>query len=307
LEDFIMKAAVIHGYGGPETLKYEDYPAPELKPGEVLVKVAAASINPVDLREREGATKEWRPLRFPAVLGWDVSGTVVALGEGVRDFANGDRVFGWAYHTYAEFCAVKANLLAKVPESLGLDQAAALPLVSATGCRLISEAGNAQAGQRVLVSGANGAVGRCAVLTAKDRGCIVLAGVRKKDIDAASQLGADEVIALDDDGAMRAMVLVDLVANCVRGATAASLLAKVKPGGLYASVTGVPDGASAYPQVRTRAFVSRQDKESYLYAAAGVLSGRLQIPVSKVLPLSEAAQAHAIVAKGGTGKILLRP
>lgn len=302
-----MKAAVIHDYGGPEAIKYEDYPDPRPKPGEVLVKVAAAGINPIDTLQRNGDKKEWQPLTFPAVLGWDLSGTVVGLGDGVRDLVVGDKVFGWADHSYAELCAVKADLLAKVPRGLELDQAAALPLVSATGIQLISVAGQAERGQRVIVSGANGAVGRCAVLTAKDLGCTVIAGVRAKDAGAASQLGTDEVIALDDDAAMRAMMPVDLVANCVRGATAASLLANVKPGGLYASVTGLPDGTNAYPQVRTRAFVSKQDKESYLSAAAGVLSGRLQIAVSRVLPLSEAAQAHAMLAKGGAGKILLRP
>jgi NADPH:quinone reductase-like Zn-dependent oxidoreductase len=287
-----MKAAVIHNYGAPENLKYEDYPDPEPKQGEVLVRVAAASINPVDLREREGGTKDWRPLTFPAVLGWDLSGTVVALGDGVRDFAIGDRVFGWAYHTYAELCAVKAELLAKVPERLELEQAAALPLVGATGIQLISVAGQVERGQRVLVSGANGAVGRCAVFAAKERGCFVIAGVRAKDKDKdiASQLGADEVIALDDEAAMREIMPVDLVANCVRGATAAALLAKVKSGGLYASVTGVPDGATAFPPLRAKAFVSKQNKESYLSAAAGILDGRLQIAVSRVLPLSEADQ-----------------
>jgi NADPH:quinone reductase-like Zn-dependent oxidoreductase len=272
-----MKAAVIHDYGGPEAIKYEDYPDPRPKPGEVLVKVAAAGINPIDTLQRNGDKKEWQPLTFPAVLGWDLSGTVVGLGDGVRDLVVGDKVFGWADHSYAELCAVKADLLAKVPRGLELDQAAALPLVSATGIQLISVAGQAERGQRVIVSGANGAVGRCAVLTAKDLGCTVIAGVRAKDAGAASQLGTDEVIALDDDAAMRAMMPVDLVAT------------------------------NAYPQVRTRAFVSKQDKESYLSAAAGVLSGRLQIAVSRVLPLSEAAQAHAMLAKGGAGKILLRP
>jgi NADPH:quinone reductase-like Zn-dependent oxidoreductase len=281
-----MKAAVIHDYGAPENLKYEDYPDPEPKPGEVVVKVAAASINPVDLREREGGTKDWRPLTFPAVLGWDLSGTIVGLADGVQDFAIGDRVFGLAYHTYAEFCAVNAQLLAKVPERLDLERTAALPLVSATGIQLISVAGQVERGQRVLVSGANGAVGRYAVFAAKERDCILIAGVRAKDKDIASQLGADEVIALDDAAAMREIMPVDLVANCVRGATAAALLAKVKSGGLYASVTGVPDGATAFPQLRAKAFVSKQNKESYLSAAAGILDGRLQIAVSRVLPLS---------------------
>jgi len=302
-----MKAAVIHEYGGPEVLKYEQYPDPEPGPDDALVRVAAAGINPVDLSERKGLTKDWRPVIFPGVLGWDLSGTVVALGDDVQDLAIGEEVFAWGYHTYAELCVVKAKLLARVPAGLDLVKAAALPLVSATGCQLISVAGEAKAGQTVLVSGANGAVGRCAVFTAKDRGCTVIAGVRAKDLDAASRLGADQTVAVDDEAAMRALEPVDLVANCVRGPTATRLLAKVKPGGLFASVTGVPEGADAYPQLRTKAFVSKQDVGSYLYAAKGLLDRRLQIPITKTLPLSQAAEAHAAVEKGGIAKILLKP
>jgi NADPH:quinone reductase-like Zn-dependent oxidoreductase len=302
-----MKAAVIHAYGGPDVLKYEDYPDPRPEPGEVLVRVVAASVNPVDLSERQGLTKDWSPVIFPGVLGWDLSGTIVALGDGVRNLTIGEKVFAWGYHTYAELCVVKAELLAKVPAGLDLVAAAALPLVSATGCQLVSVAGETRAGQIVLVSGANGAVGRCAVFTAKDRGCVVIAGVRGKDLDAASRLGADHLAALDDPTAMRALPLVDLVANCVRGPTATSLLAKVKPGGLFASVTGVPEGAGDYPRLRSKAFVSKQDVGTYLYAANGVLDGRLQVPIADVLPLSQAAQAHAKVEKGGVGKILLKP
>jgi NADPH:quinone reductase-like Zn-dependent oxidoreductase len=302
-----MRAAVIHSYGGPEVLKYEEYPDPQPGPREALVRVAAAGVNPVDLREREGGAKDWRPVIFPGVLGWDLSGTVVALGDGVRDLAIGEKVFAWGYHSYAELCAVKAELLAKVPAGLDLVAAAALPLVSATGCQLISVAGETRAGQTVLVSGANGAVGRCAVFAAKDQGCIVVAGVHAKDVDAAARLGADRVVALDDAAVMRALEPVDLVANCVRGPTATSLLAKVKPGGLFASVTGVPEGADAYPQVRAKAFVSKQDVATYLYAARGALDGRLEIPIADMLHLRQAAQAHAKVEKGGVGKILLKP
>jgi NADPH:quinone reductase-like Zn-dependent oxidoreductase len=302
-----MKAAVIYSYGGPEVLRYEDFTDPQPGPGEALVRVAAAGVNPVDLREREGGTKDWRPVIFPGVLGWDLSGTIVAVGEGVRDMTISEKVFAWGYHSYAELCVVKVELLARVPAGLDLVAAAALPLVSATGCQLISVAGEARVGQTVLVSGANGAVGRCAVFTAKDRGCFVIAGVRAQNADAASRLGADRVVALDDATAVRELEPVDLVANCVRGPTAAGLLAKVKSGGLFASVTGVPDGADAYPRVRTKAFVSKQDVGTYLYAAKGVLDGRLQISIAEILPLSAAAEAHAKVAKGGVGKILLKP
>jgi len=302
-----MKAAVIHEYGSPEVLKYEDFPDPRLAHGEVLIRVAAAGVNPIDLHEREGATKEWRPVKFPGVLGWDLAGTVVGLGDGVNGFAMGERVFGWAYHTYAELCAVKTELLAKTPERLDLFQAAALPLVSATGCQLITLASGLTAGQSVLVSGAVGSVGRAAIFAAKDKGAKVFAGVRSRDRAIAETLGVDGIVALDDPEELARLAPVDVVANCIPGAAASQLLGKVKPGGMFASVTGVPDGADAFPQVRTKAFVSKQDVATYLYAAEGIISGKLQIPVSRVFPLRQAADAHAHMARGGAGKILLRP
>jgi len=300
-----MKAAVIHEFGGPEVLNYEDFPDPQFGRGQVLVRVAAASINPVDLSWRRGQRKDI--IKPPAVLGWDLSGTVVALGSGVDNLTIGDRVFGWDEHTYAELCAVDASVLAKVPPGLDLAEAAALPLVCSTGFRLISETGEAKGGETVLVSGANGSVGRSAVFAAKDRGCVVIVGVRAKDLSAASGLGADRVIALDDDAAMAGLKPVDLVANTLRGPSAAQLLAKVKSGGRFVSVTGVPDGADKYPQVGIKAQVSKQDPDSYFYAAKAVLDGRLHIAISMTLPLSQAAQGHAAVERGGIGKVLLKP
>lgn len=130
-----MKAAVIHQYGGPEVLKYEDAPDPVPGPSEVLVKVSAASINPIDIAQRSGATKAWLPLQFPAIVGRDVSGTIVKIGDGVIDLAVGERVAATAAHTYAELVAGKAELFARVPDGLDLVDAAALPLRRNRGTR----------------------------------------------------------------------------------------------------------------------------------------------------------------------------
>jgi NADPH:quinone reductase-like Zn-dependent oxidoreductase len=302
-----MKASVIHEYGGPEVLRYEDYPDPVLNPGEVLVRVAAAGLNPVDILERSGQTKEWRPIRFPGVLGWDLSGTVEKLGTGVKGFSVGDQILAWAYHTYAELCAVNAALLAKVPRGMNLVDAAALPLVTMTGSQLVTVAADAKAGQTVLVSGAAGSVGRSAVFAAKDRGAVVIAGVLKKQLDGARILGADRIIALDDPAAFADLPPVDIVANTVRGKTAEDLMGKVKPGGTFASVTGAPANAVQYPQVRTVAFVSKQDTRNLEYTVEAVRAGNLTIPIGSRVPLRSAAEAHAAFAKGSAGKILLLP
>jgi NADPH:quinone reductase-like Zn-dependent oxidoreductase len=302
-----MKAIVIHQYGGPEVLKIEDYPDPVVQNDEVLVKVAAASINPIDILERAGLTKDFRPVKFPGVLGWDLAGTIVGVGPGAKGFAVGDKVLAWAYHTYAELCGVKAELLAKVPDGLDLVEAAALPLVTVTGNQLISIASGMTAGQTVLVSGAFGGVGRSAIFTAKERGGVVIAGVRRTQLEAAKSLGADQVVAIDDEDALSAIVPVDMVANAVRGATAQRLLGKVKQGGVFASVTGAPDNAKDFPSVRVVPFVSKQDTGVLLHMAQAVSSGRLVIPIDGRLPLKDAAQGHAAVEKGANGKVLLLP
>lgn len=302
-----MKASVIHEYGGPEVLKYEDYPDPILHPGEVLVRVAAAGVNPIDTLERSGQTKQWRPVQFPGVLGYDLSGMVEKLGAGVEGFSIGDQVLALADHTYAELCAVKAELLARVPESMNLVDAAALPLVTMTGSQLILVGADVKAGQTVLVSGAMGGVGRSAVFAAKDRGAVVVAGVLKRQLDSAKNLRADRVVALDDPTAFAELQPVDVVANTVRGKTAEDLMGKVKLGGTFASVTGAPANAAKYPGFRTVAFVSKQDTKNLEYVVEAVRAGRLTIPIGSKLPLRSAAEAHAAIAKGSAGKILLLP
>jgi NADPH:quinone reductase-like Zn-dependent oxidoreductase len=247
------------------------------------------------------------PVEFPAIIGRDLSGTVVKLGPGGNEFAVGDQVFAWAYHTYAELCAVKAGVLAKIPDGLDLVEAAALPLVTITGSQLISVASGLKPGQTVLVSGAAGGVGRAAVRTAKDKGATVIAGVLRRQLDAARNIGADQALALDDHAAFSAFAPVDVVANTVRGATAEQLVSKVKDGGIFASVTGVPESAKSRPSVRTVAFVSKQDAQTLLYMARAVRDGKLEIPISQKLPLRDARQGHIAVEHGAGGKILLLP
>ncbi len=161
-----MKAIVVHEYGGPEVLKFEDYPDPVPGPGEVLVRVAAASVNPIDYKRRAGLTNDFYPIHFPGLIGIDMAGTVVEIGHGVEDFSVGDQVFAMADNTYAELCVVNATVLAKIPKGLDLIRAAALPLVTTTGNQLSSATG-IKAGQTVMVVGAVGNVGRSAVFTAK--------------------------------------------------------------------------------------------------------------------------------------------
>lgn len=301
-----MKAIVVHQYGGPEVLKWEEYPDPVPGQGEVLIKVAAASVNPIDYKRRAGLTKDWYPMKFPGLIGVDIAGTVVKIGTGVEGFSVGDKVFAMADDTYAELCVVKAAILARVPEGLDLIEAAALPLVTTTGNQLLV-ATDIQPGKTVLIVGAAGNVGRSAVFTAKARGATVIAGVLKKQFDVAKTLGTDQVIATDDDTAIANLLPLDAVADAVGGKTAEKLIAKVKPGGVYASVVGDPQNATDYPSVKVVKVFSKFDRKTLESMAEAVRNGKLAIPISLKLPLSEAPKAHALAQKGGIGKILLVP
>ncbi|HEY1903012.1 MAG TPA: NADP-dependent oxidoreductase [Terracidiphilus sp.] len=301
-----MKAIVVHQYGGPEVLKFEEYPDPVAGPGEVLVRVAAASVNPIDYKRRAGLTKDFYPMTFSGLIGVDLAGTVVKVGPGVEGFSAGDQVFAMADNTYAERCVVKAAVLAKIPKGLDLIEAAALPLVTTTGNQLISAAG-IKAGQVVLVAGAAGNVGRSAVFTAKQLGATVIAGVLKRQMDEAKSVGADQVVATDDDNAIANLPMLDVVADTVDGKTAEKLIAKVKPGGVYASVVGGPQNAAKYPSVKVVPVFSTSDRKALEFMAEAVRDGKLVIPIGRKLPLSEASEAQALAEKGGVGKILLLP
>lgn len=299
-----MKAVVVRQYGGPEVLKFEEYPDPVPGPGEVLVRVAATSVNPIDYKRRAGLTKDFYPMHFPGLIGVDMAGTVVKIGLGVEGFSVHDQVFAMADDTYAELCVVKAAILAKVPKGLDLIQAAALPLVTTTGNQLISATG-IKAHQTVMVVGAAGNVGRSAVFTAKQRGATVIAGVLKRQMAEAKTVGADQVLATDDDTAIASLGPLDAVADTVGGRTAEKLLAKIKPGGVYASVVEVPQNAARYPSVKVGHVFSKFDRKTLEFMAEAVRDGKLVIPISQKLPLSEAAEAQAAAEKGGIGKILL--
>ena len=300
-----MKAVVLHEYGGPEKLKLEDFDDPVAGEDEVLVRVAAASINPVDWKMRSGEAKARFPVQFPGILGRDFAGIVRAVGSKVTGFEPGDRVFGMAWHTYAELCVAKATEIAKVPEGLDLVNAAALPLVTLTGEQLIRVGTKIAQGQTVLIAGALGSVGRAAVHAAQVEGAKVIAGVRKKQLEEAKQLGASQVVALDDEEAMEKVGFLDAVADTVGGKTAEMLLGKVKPGGIFASVLGPPANAGMHPTVTINPVVAKPDPGPMRQFAQDFVDGKMPMPIDRMLPLVEAGKGQAAAEKGGVGKILL--
>jgi NADPH:quinone reductase-like Zn-dependent oxidoreductase len=202
---------------------------------------------------------------------------------------------------------VKASELIRVPEGLDAAEAAALPLVLLTGEQLIRLGTNIQKGQAVLVTGAMGGVGRAAVWAAKEAGAVVIAGVRKRQLKAAEELGADHVLALDDSAAMAKLGFVDAVANTVGAETAQTLLGKVKPGGIFATVvTPVPDTA-LHPTVQLVRVRTVPDAATLARLVADVAAGRFKIPIDRMVPLAQVAEAQVAAEKGGIGKVLLLP
>ncbi len=302
-----MKAAVLHEYGGPSKLRYEDFEDPTPGPGEVRVRVLAASINPVDWKMRSGEAKERFPVEFPGILGRDVAGVVESLGEGITGFAEGDKVFALARKTYAELCVVKASDLAHIPEGLDMLAAGTVPLVSLTGDQLIRNATEVQPGQTILLTGAAGSVGRCALLCALEIGAKVIAGVRKKQIDEVLALGATAAIDLSDSDDLARVGLLDGVADTIGGKLAPKLLAKVKPGGTYGSVLGPPPDAVLHPLVRVKPMMAQPNPQTIMHYGEALRDGRLKLPLDRAMPLAEAADAQARAEKGGVGKIVLVP
>ncbi|HEV2730911.1 MAG TPA: NADP-dependent oxidoreductase [Terriglobales bacterium] len=300
-----MKAAVIHEYGSPDELKFEDMPDPSPGPGEVLIRTAATSINPLDVKMRSGAVKEYFPVSFPAILGWDVSGTVEEVGPGVKNFTKGDKVFGQTAQADATMCVVKGADLARVPDGMDLVSVAALPTVTTTGAELAALALEGKKGGTLLVTGAAGNVGRSAVFAAKEKGATVIAGVRKAQIEEARGLGADRILALDDETALAGLELLDAIADTVNGPTATKLIGKLKQGGVFASVLSAPTNAAEYPSIAVKTMQVKADPKVLLHMAEAVRSGKLAIPLGQRFALKDANKAHAAAEKSAAGKILL--
>jgi NADPH:quinone reductase-like Zn-dependent oxidoreductase len=302
-----MRAVVLHEYGGPDKLKFEDnVPEPQISGDTVLIAAAAASVNPIDWKMRSGARRKDFPLSFPAILGRDVSGVVRAVGANVKHFKPGERVLALSHATYAELVAVDDSDVTHLPDGVDLADAAAIPLIALTGDQLVRLATNVQKGQVVLVTGALGSVGRAAVHTARKIGAQVIAGVRGKELDDARSLGVSGGLAIDDDEAIEKFHLVDAIADTVGGEVAAKLIAKIKPGGSFGYTAALPASAAAqHPAVKITRVLTKPDPSKVREFADDVRDGKFVLPIGRRMPLRDAAEAHRLGEQGGIGKILL--
>jgi NADPH:quinone reductase-like Zn-dependent oxidoreductase len=302
-----VKAVRLYEYGGPENLKYGDnVPGPALSDDSVLVEASASSVNPIDWKIRSGARQKDFPLKLPAILGRDVSGVVRAVGRNIRTFKPGDRVLALTTEAYAELVAVEGSVLSHLPDGLNLVDSAAIPLIALTGDQLVRLAARAQRGQTLLVTGALGSVGRAAVHTARKLGVNVIAGVRARQLEEAQTLGASATVAIDDDSAIEQLALVDGVADTVGGPTAAKLFGRVKNGGSFGYASVIPEKMSQLnPTVTVTRVFARPDASKVREFADDVRDGKFLLPISRRMPLRDAAQAHTLAERGGIGKIVL--
>lgn len=302
-----MKAVRIHGYGGREVLVYEDAPRPEPKEGEILVRVRAAGVNPVDWKIRAGLLQSVWEYVFPLTLGFDVAGTVEQVGEGVSGVQTGDAVFAnTPGGGYAEYVTFAADLAA--PKPLDFVQAASVPVAGLTAWQALFDHGTLEAGQTVLVHAAAGGVGSFAVQFAHWKGARVIGTASGRNLDFVRGLGADEVIDYTAARFEDVAKSVDVVFDTMGGDTQERSWGALKPGGILVSIVDPAAVQSAPAHGARGAFFSAAPNAEQLAEIGRLMEdGLVKTHVETVLPLSEAAQAHELSQSGHTrGKIVLK-
>jgi NADPH:quinone reductase-like Zn-dependent oxidoreductase len=299
-----MKAARLKSYGDVDQFAIDDVPTPKPEAGEVLIKIEASAVNHFDLFVRQGYMAQYIPLELPAVLGGDAAGTVVEVGAGVTGIATGDRVIAdFATNgrgAHAEYGVVPASAVARLPANLSFEQGAALPKAGLTGRQSVDALG-VKAGDRVLISGGLGAVGRAAIQYLHEIGAKPVAGVRPERLEEARQL-AGEALDVTEPPAGATFDYAISAAAPVAG----NLIRHVRDGGQVASIVPVPEGANADNRVTIHELYHRTDAGTLAAVADAASRGVLTIPVAKTFPLDQIGAAQNAVAAGADGKVVLK-
>ena len=304
-----MRAIVFDDYGPPDVLQLREVAVPSPMADEILIRIAAAAVNPADVKWRAGMFRDYAPIGFPHILGYDVAGTVESVGAGVTSFAPGDRVDAMldpmSKGGYAEYVAIAADAAARIPANLEFSTAAAIPCAGLTGVQIMEESIQLKPGETVLITGATGAVGRLGVFAAGRLGGRVVAAVRASHAAEARALGAAEVVILGEEDWTGAPF--DHVFDTVGGPAVARLCRHLAPGGRIrtAATTPIdPEGLSTMPL-----FVPvHQDGKRLRELAEDVAAGRIPVPIARRMPLEAAVDAHQLLEAGGLGgKIILEP
>ena len=297
-----MQVVLLRQTGGPEVLSLEDAAPLEPADDELLIRVRAASVNPIDWKYRRGLV----PKQLPAVLGSDVSGSVdVSRAAG---FVEGEDVFGFAASgAYAEFATTPAAMIAKKPAAVTHEQAAALPVAGLTAWQALFDRGGLERGQTALIAGAAGGVGHLAVQLASRAGARVIGIGSSRNRDFVLGLGADEYIDYTRQDVGEAVSGVDLAFDTVGGETTETLLGTVREGGILVTIAGAAPGEAARALgVRAELLIMSPSSEQLTKVAELVAAGEVRVEIAAVFPLSEIQRAHELSESGHTrGKIVL--
>jgi NADPH:quinone reductase-like Zn-dependent oxidoreductase len=304
-----MKAIRIHQYGGPEVLAQVEMQRPAPGANEVLIKVKAASVNPVDWKLRAGHVKEIFPVTFPATLGWDVSGTVEETGSGVTAFKRGDEVYALLKGGgYAEYATADEAVVARKPRTLDYVNAAAVPVAGLTAWQALFEVAQLSSGQKVLIHAAAGGVGNFAVQFANAKGAYVIGTASSKNQAFLRELGVDQAVDYQKTRFEDVVLDVDVVLDTVGTDTQERSFKVLKKGGILVSIVQPPSQELAAKYGVRALFYGAHASSSNLAEIAKLIdSGKVKIVVETVLPLAEARRAHELSESGhGRGKIVLK-
>lgn len=307
------RAVVINEYGGKEKLAEAKVSLPELGADQVLVKVAATSINPIDWKLREGYLKQMFPWSFPIILGWDVAGEIVEVGQKVKDYHVGDRIFArpetTRYGTYADYTIVDSNLLAPVPESIAFTEAAAVPLAGLTALQALFDHGSLKAGEKVLIHAGAGGVGTYAIQLAKNAGAYVITTASPRNHELVKKLGADEVIDYHTTDFEEVLTDIDLVFDTMGGEIQKKSFSVLKEHGRLISVLSIEDETlAATKQIEAKAIWLRTNGEQLSELAKLMADGKLVSVIGETFPLTRQGvyDAHALSeTHHAVGKIVL--
>jgi NADPH:quinone reductase-like Zn-dependent oxidoreductase len=306
-----MKAVCIHSFGGPEVLKLESVDIPQPQQDEVLIRIHAASVNPVDYKIRAGKYPPVKEQQLPKVLGRDVSGTIERCGSAVQSFKEGDAVYAMlegGSGGYAQYATIKADLCSRKPESLDYSEAAAIPLAGLTAWQGLFDEGNLHAGQRVLIHGGAGGVGHFAIQFAKAKGATVCTTVSSQDMEFARSLGADEVVDYKTERFEEKVHDVDLVFDLVAGDTQERSWSVLKDGGTMISTLAKPSDIKAREHhARATNYVAHPDGAELAEIARLVDAGKVKPCVLATYPLDDAAAAQQRLEREHPhGKVVLQ-
>ena len=308
----VMKAMVVHKFGGPEVMKYEDAQRPEPKDDEILVRVMAAAVNPVDSYVRQGMFAKRGMDNRPAIIGYDISGVVEKTGANAKKFKAGDKVYSYLSVMrgggYAEFAIAKESETALKPKNINFEEAAAVPLAATTAWQSLVDEAKLNAGQTVLVHGGSGGVGSFAIQIAKARGAKVIATASTAHQDLLKQLQVDQAIDYTTTKFEDMVKDVDVVLNCVRAEALARSYGVVKKGGIIVSITDEPDQTEcAKHGIRGSRLGAHPDANVLEELTKLIEAGKMKPIVSQTLPLADASKAHQQIETHHTlGKIVLK-